>query len=574
MTSPTDTALRGAKAQEPLVSVPFELEPVDESVLDAHGEVFTRRWVVEMILDLIGYTPERDLVSLRAIEPSCGSGAFLVPMVERLVESAKRYGRSLQEAVDSVRAWDLLGRNVSEARTNVATVLLSHGTPRSVAGRLSESWAKQADFLLEAPEPESADFVVGNPPYIRLEAVATKRSDAYRQSCATMGGRSDIYVGFYEKGLKALRPGAQLGFICADRWMRNAYGTRLREMISEGWSVESIIHMTGVDAFEDEVDAYPAVTVIRRGEQDHGPLVADAEAGFGPSDAKQIVDLALRPDQLDPVSGTASGSAAFRAERLSTWFSGKAGWPNASPERLSLLADLESRLPLLEDPETGTRVGIGVATGADKVFISEQPDGVEEDRLLPLAMSRDIADGSVKWSRKFLVNPWDETGLVEMDSWPGLREYLAPHEEKLRARHTARSGKWHKTIDRVIEGLVSTPKLYLPDFKDAIFPVLDSGETYPHHNLYWVTSDRWDLEVLGGLLLSDVANLFIEAYSVRMRGGYLRFQAQYLRRIRLPRIEDVGPTSADVLASAFRERDRPGATQAALHLYGIDRLPD
>ena len=65
-------------------------------------------------------------------------------------------------------------------------------------------------------------------------------------------------------------------------------------------------------------------------------------------------------------------------------------------------------------------------------------------------------------------------------------------------------------------------------------PVLDRGETYPHHNLYYLTSKVWDLEVLGGLLLSRVAQLFIQAYCVRMRGGTLRFQAQYLRRIRVP----------------------------------------
>lgn len=574
MTSLTGEALKGAIAQEPLMSVPLELEPVDESALGAHGEVFTRRWVVDMILDLVGYTAERDLASLCAIEPSCGSGAFIVPMVERLMESADRHGRSLQGAVGALSAWDLLGRNVSDARANVATVLASRGESRPVARRLSECWVRQADFLLEAPEAGSADFVVGNPPYVRLEAVAPKRSSAYRQSCITMGGRSDIYIGFYEKGLEALCPGGTLGFICADRWMRNAYGARLRERISQSWSVESIIHMTGVDAFEDEVDAYPAVTVIRRGEQGRGPLVADAGAGFGPAAAVQIVDLASRVELPKPPTTTPAESNAFRAARLPRWFSGKLGWPNASPARLGLLADLESRLPLLEDPKTTTKVGIGVATGADRVFICERANGVEEDRLLPLAMSRDIAGGSVRWSGKFLVNPWDDAGLVNLDDWPGLRGYLAPHEETLRARHTARSGKWHRTIDRVAGGLTARPKLYLPDFKDAIFPVLDPGGTYPHHNLYWVTSDGWDLEVLGGLLLGDVANLFIEAYSIRMRGGYLRFQAQYLRRIRLPRLDDVDPSSARALAGAFRERDRHAATQAALGLYGIDHIPD
>jgi len=69
--------------------------------------------------------------------------------------------------------------------------------------------------------------------------------------------------------------------------------------------------------------------------------------------------------------------------------------------------------------------------------------------------------------------------------------------------------------------------------------------------------------VLGGLLLSDVSNLFIEAYSVRMRGGFLRFQAQYLRRIRLPRRESVDADAATSLAAAFDARDRHAATRVA-----------
>jgi hypothetical protein len=120
---------------------------------------------------------------------------------------------------------------------------------------------------------------------------------------------------------------------------------------------------------------------------------------------------------------------------------------------------------------------------------------------------------------------------------------------------------------------VNREKLYLPDFKEAIFPVRDEGATYPHHNLYWVTSDEWDLRVLGGLLLSDIAGLFIEAYSVRMRGGFLRFQAQYLRRIRLPKLEEVDSDTKAALADAFDARDRRRATELALPLYELSELP-
>jgi len=65
--------------------------------------------------------------------------------------------------------------------------------------------------------------------------------------------------------------------------------------------------------------------------------------------------------------------------------------------------------------------------------------------------------------------------------------------------------------------------------------VLDEGRFYPHHNLYHVTSPAWDLRALATILRSPVAVLFVSGYCVKMAGGFLRFQAQYLRRIRIPR---------------------------------------
>lgn len=549
-----------------LVSVPLDLPEIDESDAGEHGEVFTRRWVVELILDLCGYRDDRDLATKKIIEPACGTGAFLVPIVERLAESAARRDLNLRECEGSIRAFDLLARNVQESREKVAESLTSFGLNVQEAQQLASSWVRQGDFLLAGPDDASADFVVGNPPYIRMEAIPPERMIAYRAACPTMVGRADIYVGFFEKGLTALRPGGRLGFICADRWMRNAYGSRLRSMISQGWAAETIIQMTDVDAFEDEVDAYPAITVFRRGQPDSGPVVIQTTAEFGTSHAGEIAD---RTSEASP-----RRRPGYSVARLPSGFTGASGWPNCSPERLALIADLESRLPILEDPATGTKVGIGVATGADRVYIVPDAPGVEQERLLPLAMARDISTGRLEWSGMHLVNPWNEHGLVELNDWPGLAAYLGKHEELLRRRHTARNGRWHKTIDRVIQGLAERPKLYIPDFKDALFPVLDDGETYPHHNLYWITSDKWDLRVLGGLLLSDFAGVFIEAYSVRMRGGYLRFQAQYLRRIRIPRLENVDDAAAAALAQAFERRDRDAATRIAANFYGFDSVPD
>ena len=94
----------------------------------------------------------------------------------------------------------------------------------------------------------------------------------------------------------------------------------------------------------------------------------------------------------------------------------------------------------------------------------------------------------------------------------------------LKRRHTAVKNVrgWYKTIDRVTHSLTQKRKLYIADIKNVLEPVLDCGETYPHHNLYFVASDVWDLEVLGGLLLSAIGQFFVESYGVSARGRFRR----------------------------------------------------
>jgi hypothetical protein len=485
-----------------------------------------------------------------------------------LLSSSIDHSRDLQDLGAAIRAFDLLDANAERARKAVAELLTSHGLTDEEAETLTGQWITTGDFLLHPHESASADYVIGNPPYIRLENIPRRTMDAYRRICPTMRGRADIYVGFFERGLELLKPGGALSFICADRWMRNQYGADLRELITAGYAVDTVISMHDVDAFEDDVSAYPAIVVLRNEQQRHA-VVVDANGRFGESEAPQLSAWTRREGRTD-VSTT-----SYEATQVEGWFSGRDLWPTGSPTQLALIADLEARFPSLQDATTGTRVGIGVATGCDDVFITSNPALVEGDRLLPLLQAPDTTSGSVNWSGRYLVNPWNDSGLVDLDHYPQLAGYLNDNGHRLRSRHIAkrRPANWYRTIDRVDHDLTDRPKLVLPDMKASAHPVLDEGGFYPHHNLYFVVSDAWDLEVLGGLLLSDIANLFVGAYCVRMRGGCYRFQAQYLRRIRVPAIDSLSPRIQRALACAFRSRDVEAASDAALRAYGIDGTP-
>lgn len=538
---------------------------------EKRGVVYTKPWVVDLILDLAGYTPDADLGAMVAVEPAAGDGGFLLAMVERLIASCQRHGRSLLDCAHALISYELDPEATSTAHATVTQRLCAQGLTPADAANLANAWIWTGDYLLDAPSLPMADFVIGNPPYVRLEDIDEATADHYRRRYRTMVGRADLYVAFFEAALRQLAPSGVCAFICADRWMLNQYGAELRRLITAAYNVETVIEMHRADAFALDVSAYPAITVIRREPQ--GPaVVARAGAGIEQAGSALISRVLNQARGPTPPSTPLSG---LQAARVDSWFSTADPWPCSSPERLALLKRLEGEFYPLESAGTGTKVGIGVATGADEIFLTTDPEVAEPSRLLPLAMAADTRSGELVWSGRYLVNPWNDRGLVDLATYPKLSAYLVAHEDRLRARHVGKRQpeRWYRTIDRVDHRLTGKTKLYIPDIKDRLHPVLDRGETYPHHNVYVVHSAVWDHEVLGGLLLSDIAQFFVECYGVRMRGGYLRFQAQYLRRIRVPRPHDLTASQEDALREAFRRRDRELATTTALAVYGIAGLP-
>ena len=549
------------------------------------GAVYTRAWVVELLLDLAGYTTAHNLVDARAVEPSAGEGAFLLPMAARLLAACRAQQRPWLDCLNSLRAYDVDAAALRRCRSKLLQLLATASISDTVAKVLVNAWLVEADYLLlvgrttprttqapqlfEAAAPCGVNFVLGNPPYVRVESIPEALNAQYRQLFPTMRGRADLYVGFYEAALRQLQPGGVCAFICADRWMVNQYGESLRRYITEGFAVETLLEMHQAAAFEEEVSAYPAISVIRRARQGTAVVATATQAVEDVPAAHIVAHLAsTRAAVPTPIL------PGLAAAQVPTWFPAGEPWTRTSPARMALLAYLEQHFEPLVSAATGTRVGIGVATGADAVFFTTDPNQVEPAHQLRLARPTDVRTGQLTWGGQWLISPWQHGQLVDLGQRPRLRAHLTAHRVQLAGRHVAKKNPaaWYRTIDKVDEQLYRRAKLYIPDIKNTLFPVLDSGKTYPDHNLYFITSETWDLEVLGGLLLSDLGTFFVECYGVRMRGGYLRMQAQYLRKIRVPAPSAIAPKQAEALRQAFRQRDVAAATAAAVVVYGIHHL--
>lgn len=127
---PRQTEFSATRDEGPLFK-PERLIKSKQRVAD-HAEVFTPSWLVEKMLDLVKGETER--IDSRFLEPACGSGNFLVPVLQRKLAAVEtKYGKSSFEkrhyallALTSLYGIELLADNIAECRANMLDVFAQY----------------------------------------------------------------------------------------------------------------------------------------------------------------------------------------------------------------------------------------------------------------------------------------------------------------------------------------------------------------------------------------------------------------------------------------------------------------
>ena len=479
-----------------------------------HGDVFTSPVVVSYMLDKVGYTPDRDLRQTRILEPSCGEGEFVVEIVNRLILSALRFSFDANEAFRrNVRAYDIDTEKITKCRARIEAMgIISY-----------EECICVSDFLKMGME--KTDIVVGNPPYIRYENIPYEMLDYCKYTFSTFHYRCDLYVPFYEKSLALLAAGGKHCFICSNRWLKNEYGKKLRQLVARKYNLRTILNLEEADAFQEEVLAYPAITLI---------TAEKPSDSFEYAECNEVEKLGTITLQTKPMP---------KRDDWTNVFNGISG---------------NSDFQTIE--QQGFKIGIGVATGADSVFISrELPEKVEEELIMPGINARDLRGDRFQWQGEYLLNPYKKDGtLVNLKDYPRASAYLEQHKEKLSSRHVAKTSpsRWYKTIDRISPELLSQPKILLPDMSGNTYVFVDEGEYYPLHNIYYIIGrSSAHLRLLAAFLMSDFVRNQLSAVTNKMNGGFLRWQSQHLRKLRLPKLNAIPSDEVEQLLSLYENRN-------------------
>ncbi len=248
---------------EGMCEVTAALNSLATSGREERGAVFTKPEVANFILDLVGYREDRPLPRMRFLEPSFGNGDFLLMAIRRLLNAWKREGTPAADLAGCVRGVELHRQTFELTSKKVVALLEEFAIPEETACRLAMRWLTAGDYLL-VQIGGSFDMVFGNPPYVRQELIPDALMAEYRKRYRTIYDRADIYIPFIERSLSLLNQNGSLGFICADRWMKNKYGGPLRRLIAEQFHLRAYVDMVNTPAFHSDVIAYPAIVVISR----------------------------------------------------------------------------------------------------------------------------------------------------------------------------------------------------------------------------------------------------------------------------------------------------------------------
>ena len=483
------------------------------------GEIFTKPDVVDFMLKTSGIDDNILKPETRILEPSCGQGEFVLAIARGLCKKVSpddiANGKRFKFLIT---AYDISSKNISIAKSQTLQILNSTFSFED-SSFLVEQWYRNADFLINN-DNSLFTHVIGNPPYIRIENIPIELLRKYRKIFSTMKGRADLYIAFYEKSLSLLNDDGVLSFICTDRWTKNRYGSSLRKFISQSFQLDLFVDMYGQNAFQSEVLTYPAITQIskRSNKQTiiiHNPKINDS--------LSNLVTMSLRNCNVKFKGGI------IRKDVVN----GDKPWMFGSLDELNLINRLENEFPLIE--EAGCQVFIGAATGNNKVYIINDTLDIEPCRKVPMIKAGDIKNGIDNHIQKFLINTYDEDGVIDLALFPKLQAYLESHSDILKTRYVAKNSPdaWFKTIDRVYPERASAKKLLIPDIKSELTVVYNEG-LHPNNSIYYICSNSWNLRALQSVLLSGLGQLFVSAYSTKVSGGNLRFQAQHLRKIRLP----------------------------------------
>lgn len=231
------------------------------------GQVYTPQWIVDTILDLTNYNESAILKSF-ILEPACGDGAFLKEIVNRYVTIAMKRNMSTTEIVKGLEKY-IYGFELDHIEYAKCVEDLN-ALVNKLLGVAKIKWNIFNENTLYAFQKyqKKFDFIVGNPPYIRIHNLDEATRSFIKSNFTFSQGTIDIYLTFFEMAFYMLKPDGKAGFITPNSYLHNSSYNKFREYLKTSRAIHTLIDFKANKIFRN-YSTYTAITILEFNTQRH-----------------------------------------------------------------------------------------------------------------------------------------------------------------------------------------------------------------------------------------------------------------------------------------------------------------
>jgi methylase of polypeptide subunit release factors len=504
---------------------------------------------------------QEELKRLRILDPACGSGAILIEAFNQLHAVYELSNARLEELRGQRTLFDLdrqiLQHNLYGVDLNAEAIQicqLSLWIKTAARGKQLTSLdhtiregnsvisdpavhPKALDWQAAFPEVFAQggfDVVVGNPPYIRQELLSPLKPwlEAHYE---VFHGMADLYVYFYELGVRMLKPGGLLCFIVTNKWMKAGYGEPLRRFFSEKAWVRSVVDFGHAKQIFEEVDVFPSIILVEKPTE--APKPKTARLCIIPREQLRIDDLSVQIEK----EGTELELAQLRAE----------GWQLEPTGVVHLLQKIrDAGQPLREiggvEPYRGILTGLNEAFVVDQQtygkFLGEDPGC--SSLLRPFFRGQDVdrwhAASTGLWIIAIASSenrdwPWSNRGAEAEATfakvYPAIHIHLSRFKSGLQARQD-QGRYWWELRSCAYWADFDRPKIMYPEITWRSQWCLDTAGTLCNNTAYFLGSeDLWLLAAAN----APITWWFAWRRAVHGKDEALRFIKVFVQDLPIPR---------------------------------------
>jgi hypothetical protein len=347
------------------------------------------------------------------------------------------------------------------------------------------------------------DGVVGNPPYVRQERLSAIKPHL-EASYEAYHGMADLYIYFYEKALRILKPGGRLAFVVTNKWMKSGYGEPLRKLFAEQAWVESVVDFGHAKQFFKDADVFPCFSVVRKPASEARP--ESVRACVIPRELIRLSDLTTQVRASHFLLPSADLDAA--------------PWTLEPKQANVLLEKLQKGTKTLRE-YLGAAPLLGIKTGLNEAFVVDSATRSELTRkdpkaaeiIKPFLRGQDIKRWHAAWAGLWLIAlkssgdypwPWAEAGEeaegVFAASMPSVHAHLRSHRRALIERQD-QGRYWWELRSCAYWEVFDRPKIYYQDITWRPSFSLDLDGRLSNNTVYLLpTADPWVLAIVNSAI--------------------------------------------------------------------------